>query len=290
MELGIGEVSALVLKRAPKASSLTAFASDANSQRLSVGEISPSGKLLVSSVYGLGLLTRTLHVADFNSDGRLDVVSAGWSSGVRIRLADQEGHYPTDQMIEPNRNIYSGMAADFDHNGTTDLLFLDADTGCVLWYSGKGDGTFVRPACTLIGTSGQDGAADHLAIADFDGDSHLDFAYRIPKEGALNLYFGDGTGSFLTSIKSGRLAEPPNGLYASDLSGDGIPDLIALQSSSIAVAVSNGRAGFAPSIVLPTGANPVGLTVGDMNRDGKPDLVVTNKASMTFSVLLNESR
>ena len=77
-----------------------------------------------------------------------------------------------------------------------------------------------------------------------------------------------------------------------DLNGDGIPDLIVVNTGGNNVLVYPGLpgGGFGPALNdgngFPTGTNPVAVIVANLN--GRPDLIVANKGSNDVSVLLNE--
>ena len=77
-----------------------------------------------------------------------------------------------------------------------------------------------------------------------------------------------------------------------DLNGDGIPDLIVVNTGGNDVLVYPGLpgGGFGPALNngngFPTGTNPVAVVVANLN--GRPDLIVANEGSNDVSILLNE--
>ena len=63
-------------------------------------------------------------------------------------------------------------------------------------------------------------------MADFDGDGHADLAVPITLVGTIQIYRGNGDGTFATPV-----GYPANGfvvsIAAGDFNGDGKPDLAA---------------------------------------------------------------
>jgi hypothetical protein len=62
-----------------------------------------------------------------------------------------------------------------------------------------------------------------------------------------------------------------------DVTGDGIPDLVLVDSEAHAVGVmaGNGAGGFGAPTWIPVGGEPWFVQVADLNNDGRPDLVVS---------------
>ncbi len=73
-----------------------------------------------------------------------------------------------------------------------------------------------------------------------------------------------------------------------DVNGDGKPDLIVANQSTVSVLLGNGNGTFQSQSTFATGNGSMSLAVGDVNGDGNPDLVVTNGngGGNTVSVLL----
>jgi len=87
----------------------------------------------------------------------------------------------------------------------------------------------------------------------------------------------------------------PLSVAASDVNGDGRPDLLVANSSSdtgVGVAEHDGarappHPASPPQQTFATGSNPYSVAASDVNGDGRPDLLVANVSSDTVSVLLN---
>ncbi|HEV2175957.1 MAG TPA: FG-GAP-like repeat-containing protein [Terriglobia bacterium] len=80
----------------------------------------------------------------------------------------------------------------------------------------------------------------------------------------------------------------PTAVVATDLNGDGIPDIAAANKNdgTVSVLIARNNANFKAQVTYPAGSEPVAIAAGDFNGDKKTDLVIVNLGSNTVSVLL----
>jgi hypothetical protein len=135
-----------------------------------------------------------------------------------------------------------------------------------------------------------------VAVADFNGDTHLDLALAAHLKG-LTVLLGDGHGAFQLSTRP-EAFEPDTAsrftsraVLAHDWNRDGKPDLIALGEGPRPGGKTGGSFGSVvylnqgnnqwQKIVLSAEGGSFGdtLATGDVNNDGQPDLLT---ASLTF--------
>ncbi|MGZ0019643.1 VCBS domain-containing protein [Nitrosomonas sp. wSCUT-2] len=96
--------------------------------------------------------------------------------------------------------------------------------------------------------------------------------------------------SFSTPSVHSVSASYPQNVAVADVSGDGKPDIVAVDAGSNAVSVllGNGHGGFGAASLYGVGAvSPFGVAITDINGDSKPDIVTADTGSGAVSVLLS---
>jgi hypothetical protein len=223
----------------------------------------------------------TLATADFNGDGKTDLVigmSVGDGHGnpteqVVLLLNDGSGFSgPTRTELEgiPFTGVYVG-AGDFNGDGKADLAV--AGGGVVAILLGNGNGTFQSEVDYGAGMTGP------LAVGDFNGDGKLDVIGT--NGGGISVLLGKGDGTFGLPINSAASSQP-FGFAVGDFNGDGKLDVALLAdvtftppvTAELAVLFGNGDGTFSPGPTYSFPFNPDALASGDLNGDKILDLVV----------------
>jgi hypothetical protein len=104
--------------------------------------------------------------------------------------------------------------------------------------------------------------------------------------GSLSLHFGNGDGTFASTIPLNTGGSPYR-VAVADLNGDGKNDLVVANwhESSVRAWLSNGHRGFSGPVVTPMTGAVYGLATGDFNEDGIVDVAATQQDSDTVSIL-----
>jgi uncharacterized protein (TIGR03437 family) len=128
-----------------------------------------------------------------------------------------------------------------------------------------------------------------LAVADFNGDNHLDVAIVDQSGSAVTLLTGDGTGNLTPSATS--ITPPPNPSFivAADFNKDGYQDLAIASTlnSTVSILLGKGNGTFAAPAGIPVPfSGPNSITVGDFNGDSIPDLAIANIDGKNVTILL----
>lgn len=131
---------------------------------------------------------RIAEAADFNRDGRLDVVSIDETSGVSVSFGNGDGTFAPPLAIGDRSIIpYALTIGDLDCDGTADFIVGNVTAPSVVYFN---DGSGKKFTPVPFGDS--KGTAYGIAIGDFDRDGRQDIA--VARSEAPNvLYFASGT-------------------------------------------------------------------------------------------------
>ncbi|HEY2747522.1 MAG TPA: VCBS repeat-containing protein [Polyangia bacterium] len=211
-------------------------------------------------------------IADFDGDGKLDVVQSS-VGGVfyGVMAGGGDGSFAarsTGEMFG-----YGPTVADFDGDGKPDFA-LGSSSVHTLYNRGS---TFMESNTNVMSTAGITGVLGK----DLTGDGKIDLVVS--------------TSPYLAVLVNGgvvryTMLQLASAIVADDLDGDGKVDVAVLDSDQgppeVSVFLGNGdgtlRAGQKVSVSVPSS-----LALGDLNGDGKADLVVPGGLSLVGVLLGN---
>ncbi|WP_333592542.1 FG-GAP repeat domain-containing protein [Brevundimonas sp.] len=247
---------------------------------------------------GMGHDSEDIAVADFDGDGRLDLVIVQ-EDDVKFGRKDVHEYYRGTadgfrrmRGVLPDTEANAVAHADLNGDGRDDLLIVGAGQDRLLINDGRGgfvDETEARlPREAAVGQDGE--------FADLDGDGDLDIVLGL--EGGRALWLNDGDGRFTDATKA-RL--PPSGFVEArkvapvDVDGDGDLDLYFShvdwqgRDGRDALLINDGEGRFADETAARVPAE-TGLTIdarfADLDGDGDLDMVRADRP--TVSVLMND--
>ena len=217
-------------------------------------------------------LDQNVWPADFNRDGRTDLVAGRQSRGLVVRLGNGDGTFGPERRI-PILAKPLGVG-DFNRDGRIDILAVDVQIQQAhhdLWVvPGRGDGTFRTPV-----------RVDDLEfptfglVVDLNNDGNRDI---IVGEEGFSLHIYPGNGDFTFGPRQTLTTDAfPHGGIAADFTGDGKLDLAVAPAaglSQIEIFVNQGGFLFTRSAIELGGA-ATDATAADLNGDGRRDLIVS---------------
>jgi hypothetical protein len=226
-------------------------------------------------------------VADFNKDGKLDIVTDSWGHDqILMFLGDGLGNLILPgQVFNTGKRPYQRLrAADFNKDGKPDVVTTDLDQNAVSILVGDGKGG-LQDAPGSPFPAGK--APWAVAIDDMNRDGNLDLAVipyapdvADPKDVGVTVLLGDGKGGFRKmpgSPFSLAGCEGPDRVATGDINGDGLRDIVVTcaQNSKLMLFLGSRGGGFTISTQsVQTGW--AGVAMADLEGRGKDDIVVSN--------------
>ena len=258
---------------------------------------------LTATVMGTGATnvwpTGNIYLLD-TSNSNLQVGSGGLGAGTTGQQITSGSTSP----VTVGNNPQSVAAGDFNGDGFIDLAVLNSTDKNISILKGDGSGGFIAlptpPPLTKPATGNGPVA---LVVADFNGDGKLDLAVANSVDGTISVFLGQGDGTFIAQTPitiPGILHETttPTALAVGDFDGDGIADLVVVESAVnssmvpvngiVSVMLGDGSGTFPTAKVSQVGVGilPSSIAVGDFDGDSNMDFAVTNKTDNTLSIMM----
>ncbi len=183
--------------------------------------------------------------------------------------------------------------ADLDGDHRLDIVVANTTDGSVSVLLSRGGRRF-EPAPGSPFPCGQQ--PNDVAIADVDGDGHLDLVIANHDERAITILAGDGKGGFRPAVGSpvAVVVKPhTHGVAVADFDGDGHADLAtdSWGEDKILIMHGDGDGNFARPQYVDTGKHPYQrLRAADLDGDGRPDLVTTDLGDDAVTILRNDGK
>lgn len=241
---------------------------------------------------------KTFTVADFNGDGRPDIVvgNGGPTPGF-LWLSAPNDTYTSSDFYAQHDLLQAVVAADLNRDGNVDLLIANRHgpfgISAITVLLGNGTGTFGPvpdfPVSTVPPPSTDfilPQRPKSIGLADVNGDGILD---AVISSLTVFVLLGTGTGGF-GPVTTFPVSESGGVIAVGDVNGDGISDfgITNNTSNTVSVLLGNGAGGVSIPRDFPVGVSPGQLAITDLNGDGKRDIAVVNFDSNDISVLLQQ--
>jgi hypothetical protein len=271
---------------------------------------------VTDAVLGTVTLIHPRHqlVADFNGDGRPDVLFAGHGYDYlpfpgeqsRLLVSTPDGRLVEDPVRLPSGNnkfTHNVAAADIDRDGDIDIYLCNVGVGSLgpRLYLNDGRGFFTENTSRLPADLQAPGREPFIAshFVDVNRDGWPDLVLGPLDRGQNELLMNDGTGRF---VRDPRFTLPPKllgpraytvNIESADFNGDGWPDLILSTDQWLTVPPDGLRTNVALQLLLNRGDGTftdasAGAGIAftpreywvewmypvDFSGDGRPDLVL----------------
>ena len=236
----------------------------------------------------------TVHVADMDGDGDLDIVSAS-------RFDDTIAWYENDGAgnpswaaadIDTNANgAYDVHVADMDGDGDLDIVSASWLDSTVAWYENDGA---ADPAWAAADITTSASGAHSVFVADMDGDGDLDIVSGDHNDDTIAWYENDGAAD--PSWAAADIATTADGVrsvHVADMD-DGDLDIVSasFHDDTIAWYENDGAAdpSWAAANIATTANGAYSVDVADMDADGDLDIVSASYEDDTIALVRERRR
>ncbi|MBN1508344.1 MAG: VCBS repeat-containing protein [Sedimentisphaerales bacterium] len=253
------------------------------------GAIRPEAKVIGKEAHAAA----SVHAADLDADGDLDVLSASTRDNKISWYANVgAGLFGPRQVITTAADMPGSVyAADLDGDNDIDVLSASLGDNKIAWYANDGSGHFGPQQVVTT-------EAHHprsVYAADLDGDRDLDVLSASDIDGKVAWYANNGSGHFSPQQVITTTDDDFGSVYAADLDGDGDLDVLSASfgpsnaddhTASIAWYANNGSGHFAPQqVISTTPGETFSVYAADLDGDGDMDVLSTHVVSTPWQVL-----
>lgn len=227
--------------------------------------------------------TEPLTIADFNDDGRDDViVGLTQANQARVYLAGVGGVLNAGATLATSSRVLATTAADIDGDGDQDVMITTSNSE-LLVFTNEGVGTFAEGVAFTTAIQPRS-----VTTGDYDADGDVDVFVGSNDNATVAIHRNLGTGIFVRdgSIEVGGNV---NSVVAGNFAGNDVADLAVVSADGGLVEVYRSQANGDFDLIFETSLS-VGaqqIQSADVDGDGNADLLIGGQR-FSSSVVLSD--
>jgi surface-anchored protein len=229
---------------------------------------------------GSSLTSGFIFAADYDADGDIDIMAYEYSATaaeVAIYLNNGDANFTRQTILSGITRVSPPQfrAADLNGDGRADFILM-ADATTLVYHESLPDGAYAPQE--IISSSA---TLSTVRIDDIDNDGDLDIlGYQGTTPMTLFIFRNDGAGNFGTPQE--RTFAAATTLQAVvDLTGDGLPDIVAIDTNRAVYDAQNPNGTFGARTEL--SFTPLTRVYpADLNADGVTDLILSSGTGLSW--------
>jgi hypothetical protein len=235
----------------------------------------------------VGIKPSTILTADFNRDGKTDLVEINGSADITVWTGKGDGTFNASQSWALPIGLSTAAIGDFNNDGQPDIAVINVEnndtTKVMTLVLGVAGGSFLAAAESYAY------APDVLATGDFNEDGKLDAiaSSGFDNQGTVALGNGNGTFRSLPSFPMLPEGNSASEILVEDFNNDHHLDIISVSdehAGQLVIGLGNGNGTFKPGTRINCGTGANFVVAGDFNQDGKLDIAATSYGAGQGSV------
>lgn len=217
---------------------------------------------------------RSIEIADFDGDGKQDIVSASYG-GNKVEWYKNQNAYFSPSLIQSVIKPTAVTVADINGDGTPDVLIATENTNRMSWHKN------INSSFSLLNTIDPAPQIDSVKTADINGDGYLDTLRVSWQSGVLAWY------SRNISVPRYIISTAERGAHsldAADMDGDGDIDVLVASSDYSRITwYENANTVFTRRIISTNNPGVNSIVAADMDGDGDKDILIASKNDHTIA-------
>jgi hypothetical protein len=247
-----------------------------------------NGTFAAAVSYDTGYHPQAVAAADFNGDGKPDIVAGNTGTTISVLMNNGDGTFAAAVNYTVASGPVSIAVGNLFGDSKPEIVTVanDVYNGTINVLKNNGNGTFAAAVSFSVGGR----YTNSVALGDFYKDGKLDIAVTSASGSVVSILKNNGAGAFAAAVTYTGIAGADS-VAVGDLNSDGYPDLVAADSgpfnSTISVLKNHSDGTFESPVTYDVCNSPSAIAIKDLDGDGHQDIVVANWGDHTVSVLFN---